>query len=237
MPALILGLAALLLLMLGAKAFANADPRRLARLVKRVGGFVLVAVATILLITGRIGIALPLGLVGLALLGLGPLAGRFGRATPSSGQRSEVRSAYLAMSLDHDTGAVDGRVLAGRFAGAALASLDHEALRALHAEVRGDPDSLALLEAYLDRRHPAWREDFEPDPAAGQRRPPRPGALTEEEAYEVLGLRPGAGEAEIRQAHRSLMKRFHPDQGGSTYLAARINEAKEILLRKHRRDL
>ena len=236
MPFLLLGLALLLFLMLGGNVFAKADPRVVARLLRSLGGAALLAVSALLAFRGAWQEALPLGLFGLSLLGFGPFARSFGRARPSPGRRSSVRSLWLDMVLDHDSGAVEGRVLRGRFAGAALAELGPEALATLYAELAGDPDSVRLLEAYLDRRQPGWREDLKRDSAAGPRGPARSRALTEEEAYEVLGLRPGAGEAEIRQAHRALMKRVHPDQGGSTYLAARINEAKDILLRKHRRD-
>ena len=135
------------------------------------------------------------------------------------------------MELDHDTGAMRGTILQGRHAGVPLEALDIATLAALAGEI--DEESRALLAAYLDRREPGWREDAQSDAAPG------PGAartskMTEQEAYEILGLKPGTSAEEIGRAHRMLMKKLHPDQGGSTYLAARVNEAKEILLRRHR---
>ncbi len=96
-----------------------------------------------------------------------------------------------------------------------------------------DEESRALLAAYLDRRDSGWGEHAQGDAAAG-RPAASSGKMTQDEAYQILGLERGASADAITHAHRTLMKKMHPDQGGSTYLAARINEAKEILLRRHR---
>jgi DnaJ-domain-containing protein 1 len=124
-----------------------------------------------------------------------------------------------------------GRILAGRHEGVPLDALDVATLVALLADI--DEESRALLATYLDRRDAGWREHAQGDAAAG-RSAPRGGPMTDEEAYQILGLEPGASAEEIGRAHRTLMKKLHPDQGGSTYLAARINEAKDTLLRRHR---
>ena len=138
------------------------------------------------------------------------------------------------MELDHDTGAMRGRVLAGRHEGAMLDALDVATLTGFLSEI--DEESRALLMAYLDRREPRWREHAQADAATSPhgRRWSSGGKMTEEEAYQILGVQPGASAKDIGLAHRSLMKKLHPDQGGSTYLAARVNEAKDVLLRRHR---
>jgi hypothetical protein len=138
------------------------------------------------------------------------------------------------MRLDHDTGAMTGQVVRGRETGKSLDELDEAALVGLRREIAADAESVALLEAYLDRRIPGWRENVEADLAAGPGGAADARPMTDEQAYEILGLLPGADEAEIRAAHRRLMKGVHPDSGGSTFLAAKINQAKDWLLGKHR---
>jgi len=233
MASVLLGIAALVLLLWALNAFTKTDPRVAARVLKTSAGTAALAGAVIFVALGRVGIALPLGIAGLFLLGLWPGRMGFGRrARKSPGQVSRVRSAFLEMELDHDTGAMRGRILAGRHEGVGLDALDLATLLGLLAEI--DEESRALLAAYLDRRNPGWREHAKADAATGTGRTPRTGPMTQEEAYQILGLEPGAGAEEIGRAHRTLMKKLHPDQGGSTYLAARINEAKDTLLRRHR---
>jgi DnaJ domain len=138
------------------------------------------------------------------------------------------------MTLDHDTGEMNGSVLAGAFAGSQLASLDKASLLSILAECHAsDPDGVRLLEVYLDRRCPRWRDDARDEVQGWSYTQSASGVMTPEEAHRILDLQPGASPDEIRQAHRKLMKKLHPDQGGSTYLAARVNQAKDILLRRH----
>lgn len=233
MPTLIFGVLVLVLLLWALNAYSKADPKVLAKVVRPAGGVVALAVAAFLLMRGHLEAAIPLGLAGLGLLGWGPFASSslFQRMQKTPGQVSRVRAAFVEMELDHDTGAMSGTILAGRHAGAALDALDLTTLLELLIEVDGD--SRALLEAYLDRREPSWRECAQGRAGDGAA-PARRGKMTEEEAYQILGVPRGASADEIGKAHRSLMKKLHPDQGGSNYLAAQINEAKELLLRRQR---
>jgi hypothetical protein len=141
--------------------------------------------------------------------------------------RSTVETRFLRMSLRHDSGEMEGTVLAGQFSGRLLVHLRLEELLTLWRECQADPQSVAVLEAYLDRTQgPDWREYLGGRQEAGARTP----VMDRQEAYEILGLPPGATAQAIKAAHRRLMQRVHPDHGGSTYLAARINQAKAVLL-------
>jgi hypothetical protein len=167
---------------------------------------------------------------------IGPLFGSkgpFGGSRKSPGQKSAVRTQTLEMELDHDSGRMEGQCLKGRFAGRALSSLSHDELLRLFDELCAtDSQGALLIEAYLGRRWSGWRDRHSAHASREEPRQPRGpnGRMTSREAHEVLGLKTGAKEKEIRAAHRKLMMKHHPDQGGSACLAARINEAKEVLL-------
>ncbi|MGC1562895.1 MAG: DnaJ domain-containing protein [Bradyrhizobium sp.] len=240
MPTLIAGVVAVIVLYSLLQMFRAANPVVLARTIKIVGGVVALAVAAFTGIRGELAVAIPLGIFGAGLLGWSPFGasgfGNFGGLFGASGQRSagqtsRVRSQFFDMTLDHDTGSLSGRLVAGPHAGHSLDEFELPQLLEMIPEL--DAESVPLLESYLDRRFPAWRQNAQGDTAGRQRRPPPSGKMTDEEAYQILGLQPGAGREEIGRAHRALMKKLHPDQGGSTYLAARVNEAKEVLLRTH----
>lgn len=234
---LIAGAALLLAYVYFGKKFIAASPASLARNLKTTAGVLLLAVALGLGFTGRFGLAVPAAIFGATLLGLiGGARGwpmSRGSSKPASGQKSRVRTALIEMELDHDSGQMTGVVLTGSYSGRDLDSLSPQELRGLWREAATDADSLALAEAYLDRRLASWRVDFEADAADRQGSTAGAGAMTDQEAHQILGLAPGASEAEIRAAHRRLMKRLHPDQGGSTFLAAKLNEAKDKLLGGH----
>ncbi len=149
------------------------------------------------------------------------------RGSPSQAPSSMVETRFLRMSLDHGTGEMAGEVVAGPFAGRSLAHLTQRELIALWRGCQDDPQSVAVLEAYLDRVHDDWRGWSQ----TGDHRAPEAGtAMSRQDALAILGLDEGASPAEIKAAHRRLMQRLHPDHGGSTYLATRVNQAKDLLL-------
>jgi len=233
MPAIVLALVILAVGALGIAWFMRANPSSLARSMRMVLVVLgAVAVGGMLIFGLRfLPSLLPelFGLAGLVITGLIARALRNrpsgGFSSPGTGRRTEVHTAFLKAWIDHGTGDVGGTVLAGRFAGRTLDRLSDSELLDLYEECRSDADSLRAMEAYLDRRlNVDWRTARQPPP-----RGPR-SDMTREEALAVLGLAEGATEEEIKAAHRRLIRRTHPDAGGTADLAARINRAKDVLV-------
>ncbi len=233
-PYFILGIAFLLGVVLLARWFSATDPKTVVRALRWVFGILAVALIVFAVVAGRHALAI------LAAPVLFPLLLRYlayrRRAKlargPSPGQGSQVETRFFRMYLDHDSGEMNGEVLEGGFKGARLDELDLERLVTLWRECRdSDAQSAAVLEAYLDRLHgQAWR-DIASRGEGGGPRAASSGGMSREEALEILGLEEGAGEQQVVEAHRRIMQKVHPDHGGSNYLAAKINEAKELLLR------
>lgn len=248
-PYLILGMAILAGLLLAGKWFTTADTKTLVKALKWLLLGIIGAVAVFFIFTGRLGWAL------FALPALLPWfwrARRVHRAYKNfsrmasgggggggSGQTSDVETRFLRMVLDHDSGKMTGQVLQGEFTGRALDSLSvDELVGLLQTCWVEDQPSAQVLETYLNRAHPDWRESTRQNTAdeknggkqSGPQKGPQNGPMTRTEALEVLGLDQGAGEQDIRDAHHRLIAGLHPDHGGSNYLAAQINRAKDFLL-------
>ena len=215
-------------MLLATRGFTLANPGVMARHIRTSAGVAVLIGAGILLFRGLAGYAMSLAALGTWLLWGGNLPwGMSGSAQKSPGQSSRIVTDHLEVELDHDSGRIQGRVLKGFFAGRDLESLAPVEMAHLWQDCRfADPQSAQILETYLDHAHPSWREDMarsDGERTAG-------GTMTREQALDILGLGHGATEDDIRRAHRELMMKLHPDRGGSTFLAAKINEAKDVLL-------
>jgi DnaJ domain len=230
LPYFLLGLALLVGGLLSVRWFVNAEPAQVAKALRWSLVVAAVVVGLFLILAGRQVLAIFLlpALLPLLLRSRALWRRAKSAAGPSPGRTSEVTTRFLRMVLDHDTGEMNGTILEGTFAGRGLAQLDKTELMPLWRECRAaDAQSAAVLEAYLDRTlGEDWRE------AAGAAAGGEGGAegMSRQDAYEILGLEPGASDSDIRDAHRRLMQKVHPDHGGSNYLAAKINRAKELLL-------
>jgi hypothetical protein len=235
MPYFLLGLSILVggyLIFRGLRLRGPINLSRLVGFVVAIGVFAMIAVTAA---SGRLGafgwllLLLPLILQWKNLRqGLGSMR------RPSPGRTSDIETAWLRMTLEHDSGVLKGTVLRGPHRGRTLDELSFDELLDLLHECRvDDPQSAEVLESYLDRVHGAgWRENGDTGSGSGSAGATRSsgGAMTAAEAYEILGLQPGATDRDIREAHRRLLKLNHPDRGGSTWLAAQINLAKDVLL-------
>src|SRR5271170_4586060 len=203
--------------------FVNAHPVRLARNLQWTGITIAViaVVALILLPPARefAALLLPLAMATPLLARIRTVLDR--HRPPSGGQTSTVGTAFLRMTLDHDTGRMEGTVLRGRFSGMRLEELGTADILSLLRECRAeDEEGARLLEAYLDRVHPEWRDELAGERAGSSgsgegARSTSGGDMSVDEAYAILGLSAGADPKAIKEAHRRLMVKLHPDHGGS----------------------
>ncbi len=234
---LLLGVALLILLVMLGRLLVSVPPRQLLTAGKWVGLSAIGGATLFLMVTGRLSWAITAAAAFLPwiirlvernrMMRSGSASRRSGGAT---GQTSQVETATLRMILDHATGSLDGEILSGEFAGRWLSDLTVADLVALRERCRaGDPAAVSLLDSYLDRHHDGWRETTAGAATADEATTP-PQAMTRDEAYRILGLQPGASDAEVRAAHRRLISGLHPDRGGSSFLAALINRARDLLL-------
>jgi hypothetical protein len=217
------------------RAYASASPASLTRAVRRTA-IVSAALGAVLLL-----FRIPLGSILVGIGAIMPLMLRWRALWPtlgsspdqSAGKTSRIDTKYLRMALDHDTGMLDGLVLAGKHRDKLLSTLTLEQLFEVRADcLTDDPEGVPLIEAYLERIHGAdWRGANSSQRSSDNTSSRHAStAMTREEALQVLGLAPEASDAEIREAYHSLMQKLHPDHGGSDYLAAKVNQAREVLI-------
>lgn len=235
MGALVLGGAALVVAITLLRWFVGADTKALLKASRYFGAGLLLLAAVGLAALDRVALAMLAGSMAWGLFTGGhawpggwpyPHGGAAGPPPPDN-PTSRVKTDWLDMELSHASGKMTGRMLQGEFAGE-LDSFTKDKLGNLYPYLKArDAASVRLLEAYLDRRFgPAWRTSPEFAPPA----PSKPGGMSRQEAYAVLGLSSDASEDDIRAAYHRLIVQNHPDHGGSSYLAAKINEARDVLL-------
>lgn len=155
-------------------------------------------------------------------------AGASHQAGANAGRASTINTQYFTMTLNQASGEFDGTVRTGPHQGAKLSGLDLNTLLAMYRDVADDPQSQAVLEAFLDFRFgEQWRSSSSSDNVDVS----LDQTMTPAQAYAILGLQTGASTQEIRQAHRRLSQRLHPDQGGNDALCSLINQARDVLLK------
>jgi hypothetical protein len=189
-------------------------------------GVALISAGISLMALRAVVLAIPFLILGLVML----VRQKGSSANRPKPQTSKVRSKHLEMSLDHETGAIDGRILTGQREGQVLSDLGLDDLLAYYEDVQADEETIKLLETFLDAAHADWRNEYHKRAAPESETSYVSKALSQVEAYEVLGLAEGCSEEDIRRAYRRLIKRVHPDSGGSAALLAKVTEARDKLL-------
>ena len=243
-PYLILGIALLAGFLLAGRWYATAEPKTLLKALKWALLIIILSISLFFLITGKLAWAIatlpaliPWFLRARSVARMAKTFHRMSQAAAGGsgggpGETSDVETAFLRMTLDHASGAMTGEVIDGPFAGRRIETMDvGELVELLKQCWTRDEESARIVEAYLDRQHPDWRDAAQeggPEGASGGGA--AGGAMDRAEALQVLGLDETATRADIKEAHRRLIAGMHPDHGGSDYLAAKINQAKDFLL-------
>lgn len=229
----IIGLSVFVALLIGGNSLATADPKKLVKALRIAATIICALLAGFFILTGRFAYAPPFVIAALFFLRNKPFFG--GGNAPSSGQQSDVETAWIKATLNHDSGEMDGQILKGKFESYMLSTLDFDQLIEFQEEIREDQQTLAILNSFLDRYHTqsdaAGGAGDEQTKEQKTRARASAGPMTRREALDILELTDEATLAQIKKAHRQLMKKFHPDHDGSEYMAAKINEAKDVLIK------
>lgn len=239
MPRLIILLVLIAIAIMAFNAYGRMSPEQRKAMLKKLllwGG---IGILVLLVLTGRIhwliaviGAAIPLLKKGFLMLRYLPLLRQLmatlGISMPLPGfAKPTMTTAFLRMTMEPGSGELAGTILQGSQSGRSLSDLEMPALIALFDEFRSDNRSCALLAAWLDQQYgPAWREQA----SAHARESHNATDISLDEAYSILGLENGATEEDIKLAHKRLIQKTHPDRGGSAWLAAQINQARDTLL-------
>lgn len=243
MSYLIGGFAVLVGLLLAARWFAYADIKSIKKVAVWVGSILLVLLGLFFVLSGKLAFALmslpalwPLIRLARSLSRQAKNFQRMASAAPGGGGdgTTEAETHYLKMVLDHATGAMSGTVIRGNFIGKSLDDLSLEDIIQLMQDASNDPETQQILEAYLDRMRPNWHDEAEgfssQHSAGAQASSASSGPMTRDEALAILGLEAGATAGDIKEAYQRIISTIHPDKGGSDYLAAKVNAAKDVLL-------
>ncbi|MEP3244767.1 MAG: DnaJ domain-containing protein [Sneathiella sp.] len=223
----IIGLALLIGLIIGANALSQADPKAILKGLRISGAIILGLLAAFFTFTGRFQFAPPLALAALFLMRNKPF---FRGSPPSSGQQSDVKTDWFHATLDHDSGEMDALILQGDYEGRQLSDLTLHQLQDLQNRISDDEKSASILFTFIERQYPDHKNDPDGDYYKDTSTENKSNGMSIEEALEILELEAGADNEQIKAAHKRLMKKFHPDHDGSAYMAAKINQAKDILI-------